>query len=529
MRLNKFALSLIALGLFLLLFFTLLLPLQPSGQILTQGWTAEYKGKSIPNVSIPFIQASSEAADVLTLTTTLTTVRGDSLIFRPGGYAFSVILNGQQIAGIGDLNEPTANVWNTIQLIPLSNLHSDKNILQIKLSSANRSVGLGTPPYIDDLKTNITRVAFINWFANDFLLLNQGAGITVGIILIAIARSRKKIYSAEFYMGVAAILASVYVFDFGMRASTGSLATLLLVRKTCLISGYLGALLFVCGLEMYYLAQLKTSRIIAVPTILATIVLAIQPSQYSFSTVLIYLNIVMLVNLVAACVIIFRSKHTNDWPLVPAILLTLSILESIITMLGAWPWPFMTQYIVLFSAVFFGMNLILEFYQLYNENIMLQLKADMDPLTGVYNRNVLKDSLARLYNTLVLIDLDNFKYYNDRYGHAEGDQLLLLFVDTMRKNVRQDDLVIRIGGDEFVLLLNHSTPDQVSETLGRISTQFARVTPDKKVDLSYGVEVLKDSLNDSMNAADKRMYEMKVSHKHAGATRTKIHKSISDR
>lgn len=529
MRLNKFILSLIALCLFLLLFFALFLPLQPSGQILSQGWTAEYKGVRRADVRIPYIQPSSEAADVLTLTTTLTTIQGDSLILRPGGYAFAVILNDKQIAGVGDLDEPTANVWNTVQLIPLTNLRSGKNTLQIKLSSANRAVGLGTPPYIENFKTSINKVAFINWFANDFLLLNQGAGATVGIILIAIARSRKKIYSAEFYMGVAAILASIYVFDFGMRASTGSLAILLLVRKICLVSGYLGALLFVCGLEMYYRAHLKTSLIIAVPTFLAVIVLAVQPSQYSFSTVLIYLNIVMLVNLVTACVVIFRSKHANDWPLIPAILLTLSILESIITMVWVRPWPFMTQYIVLFSAVFFGMNLIVEFYQLYNENITLQLKADIDPLTGVFNRNVLKDSLARLYNTLVLIDLDNFKYYNDRYGHTEGDQLLLLFVDTLRKNVRQDDLVVRIGGDEFVLLLNHSTPDQVSETLGRISSQFARVTPDKKVDLSYGVEALKDSLNDSINAADQRMYEMKTSHKRDDVTRTKVRKSISDR
>lgn len=524
MRLNKFTLSLIALGLFLLLFFALFSPLRPSGQILDQGWQAEYRGLHTSNVRIPYIQPSSEKADVLTLTTKLTTVQGDSLMFRPGGYAFAVILNDQQIAGIGDLEEPTANVWNTIQLVPLTNLRPGVNTLQIKLSSANRSVGLGTPPYIDDLKTNLNRSAFINWFANDFLLLNQGAGLIIGIILIAIAHSRLKIYSAEFYMGVATIFASIYVLDFDMRVSTGSLAILLLVRKICLASGYLGTLLFVCGLEMYYYARLKISRIIAIPTFIAVIFLAFQPSQYSFSIALIYLNIVLLMNLVTACVIIFRGHHKNDWPLIPAILLTLSILESIIAMSFVRPWPFMTQYIVLFSAIFFGMNLIVEFHQLYNENITLQLKADMDPLTGVFNRNVLKESLARLYNTLVLIDLDNFKYYNDKYGHAEGDQLLLLFVDTMRKNIRQDDLFVRIGGDEFVLLFNHNTPDQVSETLGRISTQFVRVAPDKKVGLSYGIEMIKDSLNDSMNVADKRMYEMKMSRKRVGTSRTKAQK-----
>ena len=94
----------------------------------------------------------------------------------------------------------------------------------------------------------------------------------------------------------------------------------------------------------------------------------------------------------------------------------------------------------------------------------------------------------------------------------------------MRKNIRQDDLFVRIGGDEFVLLFNHNTPDQVSETLGRISTQFVRVAPDKKVGLSYGIEMIKDSLNDSMNVADKRMYEMKMSRKRVGTSRTKAQK-----
>ncbi len=149
----------------------------------------------------------------------------------------------------------------------------------------------------------------------------------------------------------------------------------------------------------------------------------------------------------------------------------------------------------------------MEFLQLYHENVALQVKKNIDPLTGAFNRNVLKDSLAREYNTLAIIDLDNFKCYNYLYWNAEGDQLLLSFVDTVRRNMRQDDLVVRIGDDEFVLLLNHSTPSQADETLERICAQFARVIPDKKVRLSYGIEAIHDSLDRSMSIADKRMYD----------------------
>ncbi|MFN8411504.1 MAG: diguanylate cyclase [Anaerolineales bacterium] len=514
MHWNKFTLSLVAVGLFLLLFFALYLPLQPSGQVLEQGWTVEYQGVEKSNVRIPYIQRSSEAADVITFTITLNDIQGDSLIFRPGGYAFAVLLNGQQIAEVGELDEPTANVWNSVQLIPLTNLRPDTNTLQIKLSSANRAVGLGTSPYIDNLKTSINKITFINWMANDFLLINQGAGLIVGIILIAIAYSRLKAHNTELYMGIATILASIYVFDFDMRASTGSLAILLIVRKICLMSGYLGTLFFVFGLETYQQANVRISRFLAIPTVIASVILAIQPSQYSFSIVLIYLNIILFINLVTACVIIFRNRNIKDWLIIPAILLALSILESIVAMLFVRPWPFMTQYIVLFSSVFFGLNLILEFHQLYHENIALKVKANIDPLTGVFNRNILTDSLVQQYNTLALIDLDNFKYYNDRHGHSEGDKLLLLFVDVLHQNMRQDDLTVRIGGDEFLLLLHSNTLDQAQGLLERINKQFSKITPDQRVDLSYGIDLIKDSLEKSISFADKRMYEMKTTHKH---------------
>lgn len=513
MHWNKFTLSLLALFLFFLLFFSLYLPLRPSGQILSQGWNVEYQGQITQNASLPYIQKSSASADIITFTTTLEKVEGNSLVFRPGGYAFTVILNGQQIAGVGDLNEPTANVWSTVQLIPLTNVEPGENILQIKLSSANRSVGLGAAPYIEDMQTSLPKTALINWFANDFLLINQGAGFIAGILLIAIARSRRSLFSTEFYMGIAAIFASLYIFDFGSRPTTGSLEILLLVRKICLASGYLGALLFVCSLEIYYQGHLVVSRIIAVPTFLAVIFLSIQPNQYQFSVVLIYTNIVLLINLSVSCFFIFRNSKNKPWLIVPALLLTLSILESILVMGFTRPWPFMTQYIVLFSVVFFSINLILDFHQLYQENLILQVKANIDPLTGVFNRNVLKDTLIRQYNTLVLVDLDNFKYFNDTHGHSQGDKLLLLFVDTVRKNIRQDDLIVRFGGDEFVLLLNHTMPHQANETLERISNHFSKVTLDPHVGLSYGIEVIVDSLEKSLSAADLSMYEMKTSHK----------------
>ena len=87
-----------------------------------------------------------------------------------------------------------------------------------------------------------------------------------------------------------------------------------------------------------------------------------------------------------------------------------------------------------------------------------------DPLTNLPNRNLLSErmeqSLARAKRrdnqfSVMFIDLDNFKTVNDNYGHVIGDQVLVVIADRLKKQVRAEDTVARIGGDEFVVLSDH--------------------------------------------------------------------------
>ena len=92
--------------------------------------------------------------------------------------------------------------------------------------------------------------------------------------------------------------------------------------------------------------------------------------------------------------------------------------------------------------------------------------STIDELTGIANRrgflstakNSLSLSIRNLYAcTLIFIDLDNFKSINDQFGHAEGDKVLLAFSTLMKNTFRDTDVIARIGGDEFVMLLNGTT------------------------------------------------------------------------
>jgi diguanylate cyclase (GGDEF)-like protein len=103
----------------------------------------------------------------------------------------------------------------------------------------------------------------------------------------------------------------------------------------------------------------------------------------------------------------------------------------------------------------------------------------LDPLTGLHNRRFgeqsLKESIERSAKTgdalaVVLIDLDYFKEINDQFGHAVGDLALKEFSHSLRKAIRACDTPVRLGGDEFLLILQECPRDKVNVILQRIGT-----------------------------------------------------------
>jgi len=103
---------------------------------------------------------------------------------------------------------------------------------------------------------------------------------------------------------------------------------------------------------------------------------------------------------------------------------------------------------------------------LYENNVELTDKVYLDSLTGIYNRRFLEDSLRRIAHSLkrsgdvlsvMMIDIDYFKKYNDTYGHSEGDVCLKKIAETIMDTLlRPDDFVARYGGEEFTVVLPYT-------------------------------------------------------------------------
>jgi diguanylate cyclase (GGDEF)-like protein len=149
-----------------------------------------------------------------------------------------------------------------------------------------------------------------------------------------------------------------------------------------------------------------------------------------------------------------------------------------------------------------------------------------DPMTGLYNRRFLEEFSFRLTSSaerresglsLLMCDLDAFKQMNDAYGHAVGDLALREVVRVISSSVRHSDLVIRMGGDEFLAVLADSSADKAMEVAERIrssleANRFAVDSGTFRLTVSLGVSIYpadSENFEDCMRAADAALYRAK--------------------
>lgn len=156
-------------------------------------------------------------------------------------------------------------------------------------------------------------------------------------------------------------------------------------------------------------------------------------------------------------------------------------------------------------------------------NKKLELSAMKDPLTGLWNRNYLQREIekfvsAKATGSFLILDLDNFKGINDTYGHVVGDAALVAFANTLSKFVHKDDVVARIGGDEFAVFLKNCfgkelLSDRISNLIEEVEKQLSIIKEDDTVSsVSIGISALpKDGKNftELYNNADKALYYVK--------------------
>jgi diguanylate cyclase (GGDEF)-like protein/PAS domain S-box-containing protein len=144
----------------------------------------------------------------------------------------------------------------------------------------------------------------------------------------------------------------------------------------------------------------------------------------------------------------------------------------------------------------------------------LREQSVRDPLTGCYNRRYLEQIEPELEGSdspfgCIFIDIDHFKQYTDLHGHAMGDTTLVRMSRFLMRQVRAEEPVIRLGGDEFLLVLNPADEDAVEMVARRLQLAAIRTAP---VPFSLGWSARRpgESVQDTVNRADQRLLSVRV-------------------
>ena len=165
-----------------------------------------------------------------------------------------------------------------------------------------------------------------------------------------------------------------------------------------------------------------------------------------------------------------------------------------------------------------------QIHQLKEKVKLLEEKSNLDALTKAFNRRALENYLEKLTKKgslkrelhLLMIDIDNFKQINDKYGHVAGDKILVFIAHTLKKTLREGDKVFRYGGEEFVVILNRIDTQNCIKIANRI---LQLISTNKLIYKNNTIQVTVsaggtkfipgDTPESILERADKALYEAK--------------------
>lgn len=233
-----------------------------------------------------------------------------------------------------------------------------------------------------------------------------------------------------------------------------------------------------------------------------------------------------------------RIKAHKEWSKIPVVFMTaLSELETEAECLELGADDFIAKPIkplIMASRV----SKLLELYELRKDlehqlmkrtqqMEMATLKSLTDALTGLHNRDYLEKKLQELLDeghagALFMIDLDNFKEINDTYGHIVGDKTLQLFAEVLKHYSREDDIICRLAGDEFVTFYPDLTERDIAagkaaDIIRTFAEKMASLGYPGVVSVSIGIMLAKggEEFTNLYNMADKSLYYVKNNGKNA--------------
>lgn len=269
----------------------------------------------------------------------------------------------------------------------------------------------------------------------------------------------------------------------------------------------------------------KLATILAIPMIACSLLILITPLNgivFSINEDNVYTrtgvwfiipNLLLFIYVILGTIKVYINREKKDkYLLIPAILFIVPVTLSIIVQVFNYG----------ISLTFIGIAIGLTGVYLSTQNESVY----MDQLCCVYNRRYYNDYVRPFCNSRkkndflvgILMDMDNFKQINDKYGHYAGDKALQLFGSVLHKHINDIGFAVRYGGDEFILITKQSevsADDVVANIIKEIDEINATGINEFHLSFSYGIANLNSDTNmdEFFRAMDASMYEMKRNRK----------------
>ena len=202
----------------------------------------------------------------------------------------------------------------------------------------------------------------------------------------------------------------------------------------------------------------------------------------------------------------------------PASSIILNKPDSFYQLYQRYIWIYSAILILLITTIAFLINIIL----LKRKRDKYEGMAMHDQLTGLYNRYFLQEMATQKLSeanrhqypmSLLMLDLDNFKAINDTHGHPMGDVVLQEFAKLIEEHNRAEDIVARIGGEEFVILLDHCTSTEAEEKAQLVRNRVSELQPNGiPITVSIGIAELNtkgEAFSDLLERSDRAVYQAK--------------------
>lgn len=253
-------------------------------------------------------------------------------------------------------------------------------------------------------------------------------------------------------------------------------------------------------------------------------VMVIFTTHHFYTSILfpfIFVSITIIVGALISIIFMYRKNKFYE------IILVLSFSNFLIAMFKQLSDNLISWVpISVFNAVL-GLSVILlnSFWTYFKENEVMAIKATIDPLTGLYNRHYFHEFGKNMFDMkfvtdhsyVMFLDLDGFKKVNDEFGHENGDIVLRIIGHRIRHCLRNDDLIFRYGGDEFVVLTNSEDQRHVELLTNRLIQAIGEPIINNGNTYEIGVSIgvircSKDenmSLEDYIRISDNAMYKAK--------------------